>query len=882
MPSAHRGLTTGLPELDRLLHGLMTGDNIVWQVNSIDDYALFVRHYFEEARRSGRKIVYFRFATHTALLEPTPGLEICQLRPDSGFEPFLESVHSAIEKAGRGAFYVFDCLTELAADWFSDEMLGNFFQLTCPYLYDMETIAYFALTRSHHSPAALRPIRETTQIMLDVYSLDKRLFVRPIKVQLRNAPALFMLHEWKDDAFHPVLDSCTMAEILNAAAPSALESAAKHMDVWHRAFVQLAETIGLHQRGLVQADFAQLIRRLLRMVFSREQSILALAERYLTVDHLLDIGRRIVGTGLIGGKSAGMLLARAIVERDTPELRARLEPHDSFFIGSDVFYTYLVRNGCWWVRRANQHSETFLQSAQQARRRILTGTFPERILEQFVEILEYYGESPIIVRSSSLLEDSFGNSFAGKYDSVFCTNQGGIAQRLENFISAIKTVYASSIGEEALSYRTRHGLMQRDEQMALLVQRVSGAQHGPYHFPQIAGVGFSHNLFAWSPEIDPEAGMLRLVFGLGTRAVDRIEDDYTRIVPLNAPMRRPDEGHGESTHTQRYVDVIDLVNNQEETVPFDVLAPYIEDIPMDLFAGRDSALLRRAREVGKETSSVPKSLLFENLLAHSPFAGELRTMLRAVQDAYGCPVDVEFTGNFFDAEQFRVNIVQCRPLQTSGGRAVERLQHDVPESDWLLQSRGGPVVGHSRNGVVGRLVYVSPAGYAALPLQDQHAVARLIGKITHLPERPAGSLMLLGPGRWGTSSPYLGVPVKFAEIESVNVLCEIVEMREGLVPEISYGTHFFSEMVEMDMLYLALVPTRAEDMLQRAFFEQTPSSLLELLPEAAALNEVVRVIEPGHLAEPCSVAFHANNIDQRVLCYRDRAVSAGASPGIKS
>lgn len=868
MPHAQRGLTTGLPELDRLLHGLMTGDNIVWQVDRIDDYGRFVKHYFEAARRSGRKIVYFRFATHTALLEPSPGLEICQLQPEGGFESFLDSVHSTIEKAGRGAFYVFDCLTELAADWFSDEMLGNFFQLTCPYLYDMETIAYFALTRSHHSPAALKPIRETTQIMLDVYSMDGRLFVRPIKVQLRNAPALFLLHEWKEQAFHPVLDSCTIAEILNTVAPSSMESAAKHMDVWHRAFVQLAETLSLQQRGLVQADLDQLVRRLLRMVFSREESILRLAEQYLTVDHLLDIGRRIVGTGLIGGKSAGMLMARAIVERNTPELRARLEPHDSFFIGSDVFYTYLVRNGCWWVRRANQHSETFLQSAQQARRRILTGTFPERIIEQFVEILEYYGESPIIVRSSSLLEDSFGNSFAGKYDSVFCPNQGGLAQRLENFISAIKTVYASSIGEEALSYRTRHGLMQRDEQMALLVQRVSGAQHGPYHFPQIAGVGFSHNLFAWSPDIDPEAGMLRLVFGLGTRAVDRIEDDYTRIVPLNAPMRRPDEGHGESTHTQRFVDVIDLVNNQEDTVPFDALASHVEDIPMDLFAGRDTELLRRAREAGKEGSTVPKSLLFENLLGQSPFAGEMRTMLKAVQAAYGCPVDVEFTGNFSDAEHFRINIVQCRPLQTGGGRPVERLEHDVPESDWLLHSRGGPVVGHSRNGIVKRVVYVSPAGYAALPLKDQHAVARLIGKITHLPDDREGALMLLGPGRWGTSSPYLGVPVKFAEIESVNVLCEIVEMREGLVPEISYGTHFFSEMVEMNMLYLALVPTRPGEVFHRAFFDRSASRLVELLPEAAALDGVVRVIDPDRLPEPCRIAYHANNIEQRVLCYR--------------
>ena len=157
-----------------------------------------------------------------------------------------------------------------------------------------------------------------------------------------------------------------------------------------------------------------------------------------------------------------------------------------------------------------------------------------------MKMLEYFGQSPIIVRSSSLLEDAYGNAFSGKYESVFCANQGTPQDRLENFLNAIRKVYTSTLSEEALAYRAHWGLLDRDEQMAILVQRVSGSVYEDQFFPQIAGVGVSYNPYVWNSEIDPEAGMIRLVFGLGTRAVDRIDDDYTRIVALNAPSRRPE------------------------------------------------------------------------------------------------------------------------------------------------------------------------------------------------------------------------------------------------------------------------------------------------------------------------------------------------------
>jgi len=159
-------MTTGLSGLDGLLKGILPGDNVVWQVDAIEDYLAFVAPYCKAAKRSGRRLVYFRFAKHDPLLPDDFGAEVHELRPEDGFENFIADIHAVIKEAGRGTFYVFDCLSDLAADWYSDLMLGNFFMVTCPYLYDLETFTYFALLRDRHSYDAVAAIRDTTKPVL--------------------------------------------------------------------------------------------------------------------------------------------------------------------------------------------------------------------------------------------------------------------------------------------------------------------------------------------------------------------------------------------------------------------------------------------------------------------------------------------------------------------------------------------------------------------------------------------------------------------------------------------------------------------------------------------------------------------------------------------
>jgi hypothetical protein len=856
-------LSTGIPDLDHTIRGVLAGDNIVWQVDDIAEYQAFVLPFAQAAQDNGRVLIYFRFARHEPLLPAFMATEVHELDPQIGFEGFIARIHEVIRRVGKGGFYVFDCLSCLAVDWYSDQMLGNFFMLTCPYLFDLETVTYFALFRNYHTQHAIGPISRTTQLFLDVYSHKGHLYLRPMKTQHRHSPTINMLHEWRkeDDTFHAVSSSNVISEILTSARWSGL-SADSSGDFWETAFVRAREMI---KAGAYRPDIPErgkiLYEQLARMIISRDEGMQRLIARNLTLEDILDVRKRMIGTGLIGGKTVGMLLARAILKRTNPRYVELLEEHDSFYIGSDAFYTFLVRNGIWKVRQNQRDPERFLEGAEEARHMIIRGDFPEYILQQFDEMLDYFGPSPFIVRSSSLLEDNYGNSYAGKYDSVFCANQGPRERRRQDLLAAVKTIYASSMSERALNYRAHRGALDKDEQMALLVMRVSGASYGHYFYPQAAGVAFSFNPYAWSPDIDPKAGVMRLVFGLGTRAVDRSDDDHTRIVALNAPDKRP-EGNFEATrqYTQRRVDCLDLESNQPISELFsDLVKTPPEDLPLAMFAADDFVDLPDGRRVER------RMLTFDKLLKETPFVQDMRDILRILQEAYDYPVDIEFTMNFVDEKNYRINLVQCRPLQVQGVGAIKLPEIKVPESSRIIEARGA-VVGQSRLIPVDRLIYVVPALYGKLPLQERYAISRLIGEINRT-ATPDSTVMLLGPGRWGTSSPELGVPVSFNDINRVNILCEIVAMHEHLVPDVSLGTHFLNELVENNMLYLALFPKQGNNFLNEEFFLKGLNRLLDLVPSAEKWADAVHVIEASDLPVGHTVNLWANAVSQKVVCY---------------
>ena len=845
--------STGHPALDAVVQGLRPGDNVVWQVESLQDYARLVRPFVEQALKEGRRVVYFRFSRHAAVLPDGGGVTVERLSPALGFETFTAAIHRVIGAAGPGTAYVFDCLSDLAADWFSDLMLGNFFTVTCPYLYELETLTYFALLRNSHSHDAVSAIRTTTQLFVDVFRHRNAVYVHPLKVEGRHSPTMYLPHHWENGSMRALTESAVLSEVLADVVERRLDPVLR-LDVWDRKFLNAREVRAAAEAGTRPwSDVQQVFQSLLRMVLTREERFTALASRFVTLDDLLAIRRRMIGTGLVGGKAAGMLVSRAILAATNPAWRRRLEPHDSWFIGSDVFYTYLVRNGCWSARRDQRGRAELIEGAADVRQKILSGSFPPFLEQQLVAMLDCYGQAPIIVRSSSLLEDGFGNAFTGKYESVFCPNQGSPDERLAAFLSAVRTVYASTMDEEALRYRERRGLLDRDEQMAILVQRVSGAVHGRIFYPQVAGVALSYNPYVWNEKIEPHAGVVRLVFGMGTRAVERSDDDYTRIVALNAPSLRPESTlDGETEYAQRRVDVIDLEERSFASYGINDVVKGSPDLPIELFA--------------TPRRTPPGWILtFQQLLWGTQFVEQMKEILGTLRDAYEYPVDVEFTANFIAGGDMRINLVQCRPLQVREGGSIVPAPLDLPDGSVLLSSRG-PVVGQSTNAVIDRVVYVDPDAYAGLGTQDRYEVARVVGRITRLEPAHRRHIFLLGPGRWGTTTPSLGVPVSFAEIQRVSALCEIMKIG-NVIPDVSLGSHFFNDLVEENMLYVALYPGYPGHALDEAMLRGAPNVLPTLLPNDARMAEVVRVVDFPLEGDGRTLWLNANCVRQDVLCY---------------
>ncbi|MHC4190902.1 MAG: PEP/pyruvate-binding domain-containing protein [Planctomycetota bacterium] len=852
--------------MDEILHGIRPGDNIVWQVDSIDDYLPFVRPFATSAQAEGQKFVYFRFTEYKELVSKDSGAQIYELNPEAGFEIFITRIHDVIEQMGRGAYYVFDSLSELAIECYSERMLGNFFRLTCPYLYELDAVAYFAVLRNYHSYHAALPISETTQLLLDVYKYKEKMYVHPLKVHGRHSSSMFMLHVWDDDRFAPVTESNIISDILTSSPWPGLQSASYRMvGMWDRRFIQAEECLESYNLGECSAETVdRVFHRQLRQLVSRDERILALAEKYLTLSDLIYCWKRLIGSGMMGGKAVGMLLARAILKKTDPHWAKLLEADDSFFVGSDIFYSFLVENGCWSVRQNQRNPATLLEGAEEARQRILDGNFPDYIVARFSDMLDYFGQSPIIVRSSSLLEDNFGNAFSGKYESVFCANQGTHRKRLEEFLNAVRLIYASAMSEKALAYRAKRNVLDQDEQMALLVQRVSGKPYGKFFFPQLAGVGLSYNPYVWDESIDPEAGVLRLVFGLGTRAVNRFDDDYTRVVALNSPDKHPEaDFNGVARYAQKKVDILDLAEDRFASSYFTDVVKQSSELPVEWFVSFDRKLEQSVQR-RRKSDTRPCILTFDKVFSKTAFIKDMREMLEILKQAYDCHVDIEFTTNFLNDGTYKINLVQCRPLEIEEGVSISRPIPFVAKEDLILETHSG-IVGRSKTLFIDRLIYVEPSAYGNLAERDRYTIARLIGKLTHLEENgKTKTIMLLGPGRWGTSTPFLGVPVAFAEINTVSVLCEIDTMREGLVADLSLGTHFFGDLVEMDMLYIGFFSTRKENVLNEDFLSQSQNHLPDILPQASTWSQVVRVIE---VPDERKIVLSADVMKQRVVAY---------------
>ena len=789
---------SGIPEMDTAFDNIRLGDNVVWRVSDLSEFKLFMEPYVKQAIEDKRNIIYFRFASHEPLIEECPEVKRINVSLSHRFETFTVDIHNAIEKEGYDAFYVFDCLSELQTAWATDLMMGNFFRVTCPFLFILDTVAFFPIIRGKHSVQAINKILNTTQLFFDVYSDSKSVYVRPEKIWNRNSETMFLPHTYDKETgeFRPILDGVKSSRFYQTLGKAQRSAEEQYSDSWDRFFNR---TKLLSENGM---DITDECNTMCKIMMTRDPKMREMVRKNFTVEDYFAVRDHMIGTGMIGGKSCGMLLARAIIRNIEPDISDVLEPHDSFYVGSDMYYTYIVDNDLWDLRIRQRTDEGYFTLAEEFANKIMEGTFSQAMRDQFVRIIEYYGQDPYIIRSSSILEDGFGNAFAGKYESVFCANRGSLEERLDEFEHAIKIVYSSTMSLSALDYRKRRGLADRDEQMALLIQRVSGSYYGSYYMPCAAGVGYSYSPYRIMKDTDPTVGMLRLVMGLGTSAVDRTEGSYPRVVNLDMPEKSSYSSSADKhKFSQGKAEVINMTDRQLEKLAYEKMESNIPKYLEKILLEHDTEAESRLREMGRRREV--KFISCKGLVKNATLMDQMKRMLRCIQDEYEYPVDTEFTINISENGEYSIDLLQCRPLQVQKGKTGTVVPSDIPEERILLESKGASM-GMSKASELDIIVYVDPVKYYNMPYKDKNLVAKLIGKVNWHYRDLNKHMMLIVPGRVGTTSPELGVPTAFSDISAFDIICETEESKAGYNPELSYGSHIFQDLVEAEILYTAV------------------------------------------------------------------------------
>ncbi|SFM44962.1 PEP/pyruvate-binding domain-containing protein [Thermodesulforhabdus norvegica] len=572
---------------------------------------------------------------------------------------------------------------------------------------------------------------------------------------------------------------------------------------------------------------------LIQRFISTHLPFVGVAKKHITirdVDELIDrtysSPRKV---GLVGGKAAGMILAYRILvprlgNRD-PELEKYLTIPESYYFNSGIFSEFIEYNNLHHFRTQKYRSrEEIEEDYRNIAELFKQARFPPDTVTMFADFLEKIGEVPLILRSSSLLEDSFGHAFSGKYDSVFLANQGPLEKRLDEFIWGLKQVHMSTYGPDPILYRRDHGLLDFDEKMSVLVQKVVGRRYGNYFMPFASGVAFSRNMYRWSPRIRKEDGIVRLVLGLGTRAVDRVGGDYARLVPLSHPQLRP-EGNAQQIvkYSQKFVDVLNLNTGKVEAVPFfeaiDVMGPKAAHLALSYYR---NGYIQKPTTFYEENSPETGCITFDNFLEKTPFVRIMKKVLRKLEQEYGRPVDVEFAW-----ENDRLYLLQCRTLASRDEPDYVVIPSGIDSAKIVFKNNRVLFNADLRN--IRYIVFVDPREYREIRSGEERiAVGRIVGMVNRaLDDKYA----LFGPGRWGSNDLRLGVRVGYQDINRAVILGEIAFEQEGMTPEVSFGTHFFNDLIEARIVPVAIFPDEPENFFNESLLEHFPNELFRFAPD---------------------------------------------------
>lgn len=609
---------------------------------------------------------------------------------------------------------------------------------------------------------------------------------------------------------------------------------------WLKARTEFSLAFSLRPRKISDYDSVaglreDVIRQLHEHRAMRKRGLLA-EFRQDTFD--LDATFARTGGGSLGGKARGLAFVNALLS--TYMVRGRFEGLEievpaGICIGTDVFDRFLDENDLRGVAQACSDDDEIM------RRFVGAGSFPEDTARDLSAFLELCRE-PLAVRSSSLLEDSQFHPFAGVYNTYMlpndCATSGG---RLEELLTAIKRVYASTFYRAAREYIKVTSLPAEDEKMGVIVQKMVGARHGSRFYPEISGVARSHNFYPMGPQ-KPEDGIVSVALGLGKTIVEGgVTVRFCTLYPEHLPQFVTRRGTLQNNQREYYA--IDMsrrwpaVSALDDQVQSYALSTAEEDGTLTLVASTYSA--ENDALCDGMSRSGTRVVTFAPILRNRqvPLSDAIGFLMDLSSWAIGGPVEIEFAVVLPAGEPKKLGLLQVRPLVLT--RETEKLEiGDVDSASVLCQST--QVLGHGALRDIRDIVVVDLDRFDRSK-SDQ--VAKEVARINDILVDEGRDYVLIGPGRWGTLDPWLGIPVKWDQICGAKTIVE-AGLRDMAVDP-SQGSHFFQNLTAFQVGYFT-VGSQRDCFVDWEWLAQQPAVVETQFVRRLHLDRAVTVKMDGH------------------------------------
>ncbi len=507
-----------------------------------------------------------------------------------------------------------------------------------------------------------------------------------------------------------------------------------------------------------------------------------------------------IGQGSLGGKARGLAFMSALLHEQQelhqkyPEVNIVIPK--TLVICTDGFESFVEKND---LKRFSQEGYT----DEEIRESFMKASVPEWLVEQlraFLEKVKY----PLSVRSSSLLEDAHFQPFAGIYKTYMIpNNHPDFNVRLHHLVTAIKLVYASTYYESAKSYSRTISIRPQEEAMAVIIQQLVGQEHGEFLYPTIGGVAQSYNFYPVGPMM-PEDGIASIALGFGKTVVEgekalRFCPKYPQVTPQFSNVDDILENAQRMFYALR-------IRNYPDTLQFE---PYSNlekrqvdeaenELPVKALGGTYIPEEHRIRDSGHMPG--PKVLTFSSILKHNlfPLPELLSDLLFLGRRSLGCPIEIEFSVNLREGSPKKGDFffLQIRPMAFEQERFNIRITEEELKNGICrcTQALGVGIKDNIRD-----VVFVKPDVFS---VESTGQIAREIRRINAGLVSQRRLYLLIGPGRWGSADPWLGIPVNWKDISGV---CAIVELRyEKLKADPSQGSHFFLNITSLGIHYLTV------------------------------------------------------------------------------